>query len=200
MVLFSILIIIIALLILFYLFIFKRDPKISTPKGDNIIAPTSGKIVGIYNNLETIPKGYLGKVKTLCDDVAKDCTIISIMMTPLDVHYQYAPINGKIISTTYTPGRFLNAVTETSLKTLENENNQILIKGKNNIKVIQIAGFLARRIKCFIKKTDRVIKGQKIGFIDLGSQVTLIIPKQKLRIKLNQKVIGGETIIADGKD
>jgi len=95
----------------------------------------------------------------------------------------------------------MNAVTTQTLDTLENEKNEILIqKGKTKIKVIQIAGLACRRINCFVKKNQSVKKGQKIGFIDLGSQVTLILPKHlKIKVKHGQTVIEGETVIANEK-
>ena len=82
-----------------------------------------------------------------------------------------------------------------------NEKNEIIIKNEKvgKVKMIQIAGFLARRIICSINKNEKVNKGQRMGKIVLGSQVTLILPskKIKLKIKKKQKVVGGETIIAD---
>ena len=122
-------------------------------------------------------------------------------MTPLDVHFQRSPIDGKVLYTNHVPGKFMNAVLNQSLVTLENEKNEILIqKNKLKIKVIQIAGVAARRINCYVKKGEKVKKGQKIGFIDLGSQVTIILPKHlPIKVKQGQKVIGGETIIAHEK-
>ena len=66
------------------------------------------------------------------------------------------------------------------------------------VKVIQIAGFLARRIKCFIKANQKVNKGDEIGMITLGSQATIIMPSNvKIKIRINDKVMAGSTIIAD---
>tara|TARA_Y100000310_G_C20700539_1_gene829420 strand:+ start:7228 stop:7836 length:609 start_codon:yes stop_codon:yes gene_type:complete len=191
---------IIALLIIFYYTVFKRDPQIHVD--DGIISPTHGKIVNITKSSDetVIPKGVLGKVKTITKDVAKECYLISIMMTPLDVHFQYAPIDGKIKSIHYQKGKFANAVSTQSLSILENENNQVLIEGKldkkqTKVKVIQIAGILARRIKCYVKNNITIHKGDKIGFIDVGSQVTLIIPStHKLQVHVGQKIKGGDTI------
>ncbi|MDP7323494.1 MAG: phosphatidylserine decarboxylase [Candidatus Woesearchaeota archaeon] len=202
----SIAFIVIGALIVFYYFVFKRDPAVQTPQGKNIVSPTSGKVIAIIssNNLESIEikKGMMGKIKTIASEVAKEYTIVSIMMTPLDVHFQYAPISGTIISTKHISGTFVNAVSTQSLDILENENNEILIKGSNyKIKVIQIAGFLARRINCYVSKNQKVDKGEKIGFIDLGSQVSLILPSSiKITVKKGQKVIGGQTIIANEKN
>lgn len=191
------------LFLLFWKFWFCRDPKRIIPKEDCIVCPADGIINQIIfsnkNNIK-INKGYFGKINTLAKEVSKNYILISIVMTPFDVHYQRSPISGKVININYEKGKFNNAVSKKIA--LENEKNEILIKGKNNlkIKVIQIAGFLARRINCYVKKNQIVIKGQKIGFINLGSQVSLIIPsKFKLKVKKNQKVYGGKTIIANLK-
>jgi len=84
------------------------------------------------------------------------------------------------------------------LQVQRDEKNEIIIENNGiKIKVIQIAGFLARRIKCDVKKNQKVNKGDRIGMIALGSQTTLIIPKGvDLKIKVNNKVKAGETIIA----
>ena len=118
-------------------------------------------------------------------------------MSPFDVHINRAPINGKIKSVKHTDGRFFEAFNLE--KSLKNEKNEIIIQNKEmKIKVIQIAGFLARRIKCFVKVNQKVNKGQKIGMIALGSQTMLIIPEGvELRVNLNDKVKAGQTVIAE---
>jgi len=84
---------------------------------------------------------------------------------------------------------------------LLNEKNEIIIFNKKigKVKVIQIAGFLARRIICNVNKNEKVNKGQRIGKIVLGSQVTLILPTTKINLKIqkNQKMRAGSTIIAE---
>ena len=126
------------------------------------------------------------------------------MLTTFDVHFQRAPIDGTVTLVSYTEGKFLNAVNDAaSLRCLENEKNEMLItkKFKNkkfSVKVIQIAGALARRIVCFVHAGKEVKKGEDIGLITLGSQVSLIIPSScNLKIKEGQYVYGGKTIIAD---
>jgi phosphatidylserine decarboxylase len=186
---------------LFYFLIFRRDPNRIIP-ASGIVAPTDGKVVAILHtskSILTVPKGQRGRIRAVCADVATNCTLISIMMTPLNVHYQRAPISGKVVYTRHVKGKFKNAVFNQDWGMLENEHNEILIKNGNlKIKVIQIAGVLARRIRCYVKQNVSVEKGQKIGFIDLGSQVTVIMPNTiKLRVNIGDKVKGGETIIGD---
>lgn len=188
------------LLVALFLINFYRDPKRAIPKGNNIVAPADGRIISIIKTSEkniSVKKGLLGKITTLTRDVAKECHVISIFMSPFDVHINRAPINGTIKSIKYSKGKFFEAYNLE--KSLQNEKNEIVIQNRNlRVKVIQIAGFLARRIKCFAKKNQKVNKGQKIGMIALSSQTMLIVPKGvDLKIKINQHVKAGETIIAD---
>jgi len=194
--------IIIFLLLILFLINFYRDPKRQIPQGDNIVSPADGKVINILKinkNKIRIKKGLIGKIETLTEDIAKECYIISIFMSPFDVHVNRAPIDGKVISIKHEKGKFFAAYDIE--KSLSNEKNEIIIENEEmgKIKVIQIAGFLARRIICSAKKNEKVNKGQKIGKIVLGSQVTLMLPAKKinLRIKKGQRVNAGSTIIAD---
>ena len=187
------------LLIALFLLNFYRDPQRKIPKGNNIVAPADGKVISLIDtskDIIKIKKGLFGKIKTLTKDVAKQCYIISIFMSPLDVHINRAPIEGTIKSIKHTKGKFFKAYDIE--KSLENEKNEIIIENKRlRVKVIQIAGFLARRIKCYCRKNQKVNKGDKIGMIALSSQTTIVLPKGvDLKVKLNQHVKAGETIIA----
>lgn len=197
---FIIVVIIVVLFVSLFLLNFYRDPKRTIPKGNNIVAPADGRVISITDTSDgvvKIKKGLFGKIKTLTRDTAKQCYVISIFMSPLDVHINRAPIKGIVKSIKYTKGKFFKAYDIE--KSLENEKNEIIIQSRElKIKVIQIAGFLARRIKCYVKEHQKVNKGDKIGMIALGSQVTLIIPKGvELKVKVNDKVKAGETIIAE---
>ena len=181
---------------------FYRDPKRKIPKGNNIVSPADGRVISILKinaNKVKINKGFLGKIEAITKDIAKECYVVSIFMSPFDVHVNRAPISGQVKSIKHEKGRFFAAFNLE--KSLTNEKNEIIIENKRigKIKVIQVAGFLARRIICKINKNEKVNKGQRMGKIVLGSQVTLILPskKIKLKIKKKQKVVGGETIIAD---
>lgn len=188
----------IVILVLIFLLNFYKDPKRTVPKGRNIVAPADGKIISIIDTSKKIikiKKCIIGKIKTLTKDVAKECYAISIFMSPLDAHINRSPIEGIVKSTKHTKGKFFKAYDLE--KSFENEKNEIIIENKMiKVKVIQIAGFLARRIKCYVKKNQKVNKGQKIGIIALGSQTTLIIPAGvDLKVKVNDKVKAGESII-----
>ena len=180
--------------------IFLRDPERKSPRGNVIVSPADGKIITIEETDSKelkIKKGLFGKIKTATSDVGKKCYVVSIFMSLFDVHINRAPIAGEVLSVKHKQGKFLPA---SSLSNgLENEKTEMLIKNEKigKLKVIQAAGFFARRIFTFPKKGDLLIPGDRIGLINLGSQLTLILPKKiKLKVKKGQKVKAGLTIIA----
>ena len=190
----------IAILAIIFILNFYKDPKRTIPKVNNIVAPADGRIISIIDTSKKsikIKKGIIGKIKTLTKDIAKECYVISIFMSPLDAHINRTPIGGTIKSVKHTKGKFFKAYAlEISF---DNEKNEIIIQNTNlKVNGIQIAGFLARRIICIVKVNQKVNKGQKMGLIALGSQTTIIMPKKvKLIVKMHDKVKAGETIIAD---
>lgn len=206
-VLFTIFNIIVVVFILFYFFnqlIFKRDPAREIPLGSNVVSPADGKIVDIADIKKNdvggveVKKGLLGKIYTLTKDVGEECYMVSIFMNLLNVHVNRAPVPGVIEKIRHDKGKFLPA--QSLSNGLVNEKNEILIKNDKigKVKVIQIAGFLARKTECWVKEKQKVVKGQKIGKIKLGSQVTIILPKKvNLKVKKGQKVEAGTSVIAE---
>lgn len=192
---------VVLVVVLFWRFWFLRLPARTIPLR-GIVSPASGKLVRIisYRNgqAQNIPKGLFGMVHALTSDVAKEGYLLVIMLTPMDVHYQRAPASGTVLATTYSPGKFANAVSgAANLHAFENEKNEILFAvGKERLKVVQVAGFLARRIESAVTVEQRVSKGDVIGLINLGSQVLLVMPKKRLLVKEGQMMTDGETVIA----
>lgn len=197
------LIILVMILWLFYRVVFLRNPVRMIPSGDSIVSPADGVISVIARSDMkelSIPKGRLGRIKTMASDVGKEFILVLIVMNVWHVHYQRAPVSGRIIRTEHVKGRFRNAVIGDKTKCLfENEKQEYLIDTRKfKVKVIQIAGVVARRIVPFVKEKEKVIKGQTIGLIRLGSQVALIMPKDiKLRVKEGEPVQAGATIIGE---
>ncbi len=191
------------LLLVFWKVYFLRNPARTTPTGDNlIIAPADGKIVELLEfkgdqvQLFKGTKRLLGIVNTLTRDVAKEGYIISVFMSPLDVHINRAPISGTVESVVHSAGKFL--AVNTFEAGLVNEKAETIIKGKVTVKMIQIAGFLARRVITNVSPGDAVTAGQEVGLINLGSQVTMIIPKSvTLKVKKGDRTVAGETILAE---
>lgn len=183
---------------------FLRNPKRKIPSGNVMVSPADGKVIAVMpfdatNKKIKINKGargQFGRIFTYTKDIAKKGTVISIFMSPMDVHYNRIPFSGKIIAQKHTHGKFYNAGNFFS-SFLENEKNELVIqKGKLKIKVIQVAGFLARRIISFVRVGNMVTKGRVYGLINLGSQVTLIVPSSiKVTVKKGQRVYAGSSII-----
>lgn len=185
---------------LFWRVWFCRKPQRRIPNR-GIVSPANGRvaIVRPFALKERVSKWNRGSVELLCSDVAPRGTLVLIIMTPLHVHYQRVPVAGTVEQVTYRPGRFRNAVLKgEQFGTIENERNEILLKTrKGRIKVVQIAGVLARRISCFVREGDKVKKGGLLGFINVGSQVALILPETcTVRVRPGDRVIDGETVIA----
>lgn len=139
-----------------------------------------------------------GTITNIVTDPKTKRTTISIFLSPLDVHIQYIPYSGKIISQKYETGTFHPAYL--FKKSKYNENNEITIEtnsSTNTIKVKQIAGLLARRIVCQPKTGDTVKKGEPYGMIKLSSRVDITLPANvEILVSKNERVKGCETTIA----
>jgi phosphatidylserine decarboxylase len=197
------------LVFLFWKIYFLREPARQIPAGKSITSPACGKIIKIMSfgskDRVDLDKGLIGKIVNATDGFEGEGWIIVIFMSPLDVHVQRAPIDGRIVSAKYTKGSFKSAVNIVP----ENEKNEIIIEGNPagrkgkaksaiRVKVIQVAGLVARRIECFVKKGENVIKGERIGRINLGSQVIVVLPKDAtIKAKVGQRVRDGETVLAE---
>lgn len=176
----------IGLLIVFILILqFFRNPKRNTQIDDaHVISPVDGKVVVI----EEVQESEYFKDKRLQ---------VSVFMSPINVHVTRYPIGGKVLFSKYHPGKYLVAWHPKSSE--KNERTTVVVENSKFGKVLyrQIAGFLARRIVNYAKKDQNVVQGNDSGFIKFGSRVDLFLPLgTKLDIKLNQKVRGGETVIA----
>ena len=177
---------IISLLILILILQFFRNPKRNTViSDDKILSPVDGKVVIIKKVFE---KEYF-----------KDERLqISVFMSPINVHVTRYPSSGEIIFSKYHPGDYLVAWHPKSSE--KNERTTIVLKTKTFGEILyrQIAGALARRIVNYAKVGANAIQGEDAGFIKFGSRVDLFLPlDSKVKVKLNQKVIGGETVISN---
>ncbi|NCA74940.1 MAG: phosphatidylserine decarboxylase family protein [Alphaproteobacteria bacterium] len=163
---------------------FFRSPDRSTNGGEQVIlCPADGKVVVIERTVE--PEYF------------KDDRIqVSIFMSATNVHVNWFPVGGEIVYYYYHPGKHMVAFNPKA--SLENERATTVIQGPGQRKVLvrQIAGAMARRIKCYPKVGEPVIQGEELGFIKFGSRVDLLLPVDtKIEVTLNQKVRGKQTII-----
>jgi phosphatidylserine decarboxylase len=163
---------------------FFRNPIRKVTASENeVVAPADGKVVVIEEVEET--------------EYFKDKRIqVSIFMSPINVHVNRYPINGKVQYAKYHPGKYLVAWHPKS--STENERTTVVVEN-DKIAVLfrQIAGALARRIVMYSKENDIANKGEDFGFIKFGSRVDLFFPTDtKIEVELNQVVKGNKTIIA----
>ena len=179
----------IGLLLTIWCAYFFRNPQRITPLGDGlVISPADGIITRIE---ESIPPNELKWKKEVH-------TRISIFLNIFDVHVNRIPVDGIIKKIHYHPGKFFNAALDKASD--HNERNFILIETPQHkeILVIQIAGFIARRILCDVHKGDTVRSGQVFGMIRFGSRVDIYLPRGvHPQVVKGQRMIGGETILAD---
>ena len=177
---------IVLIIILLLILQFFRNPRRHTLKNDTkIISPADGKIVIIKKVTET-------------EYFKKKCLQISIFMSPINVHVTRYPIGGKIVYSKYHPGKYLFAWHPKSSE--KNERTTIVVENKKIGKILyrQIAGALARRIVNYAKTNETAIQGEDAGFIKFGSRIDLFLPINcKINVNLNEKVRGGESIIAE---
>jgi phosphatidylserine decarboxylase len=179
----------IALLFLIIILQFFRNPKRTVSINENhILAPVDGKVVII----EEVYEGEYFKDNRL---------MVSIFMSPINVHVTRYAISGLVKFSKYHPGKFLVAWHPKSSE--ENERTTIVIENKifGAILYRQVAGALARRIVNYAEEGMQVIQGTDAGFIKFGSRVDLFLPLgTPINVVLNQKAIGGKTIIAVKKE
>ncbi len=184
-----------------YQIFFLRLPHRNIIQDSNIfLSPANGKVIAIITASNSpIVKNHRKVVEQAMKDTWTWSTIVSIMMTPLNVHYQRAPSQSILIKQSYHTGKFLNAMTNSLNATFENEYNEMLFETPDHtkFKVIQIAGFLARRIISFLKPWQTIKQGDLIGLIKMWSQVTIVFDKNvNITTKLWDIVHEGQSIIA----
>ncbi len=174
--------------VVFYLIIlqFFRIPIFTVDKNSkHVIAPADGKVVVIEETEET--EYFKGKKKQ-----------ISIFMSPINVHVNRMPVKGVIQFFKYHAGKYLVAWHPKS--STENERTTVVVKMDNGTEILfrQIAGALARRIKCYVKEGQVLDQGDEFGFIKFGSRVDIFLPlSAKVVVNIDQVTKGGKTIIAE---
>jgi phosphatidylserine decarboxylase len=159
---------------------FFRDPKRNPPDDPNVVvSPADGKVT---------------RVSELAPGQGNSSILISIFLSPLDVHINRSPIAGKITDVSYTKGKFLIATDERA--SLVNEQNALTIEGNITVVCKQIAGILARRIVCWKHQGEVVALGERFGLIKFSSRTDVILPESvEVLVTTGMRVKGGTTII-----
>ena len=169
------------LLLAAFMAYFFRDPQRAVPsEAGLVVSPADGKVT---------------RVEKLAGAGPDSPTVVSIFLSPFDVHVNRAPIAGEVIDVTYTKGRFIAATSDNA--SLVNEQSALTIKGeKMTVVCKQIAGVLARRIVCWSRPGDSLELGERFGLIKFGSRTDLVLPRQvEVLVKVGERVSGGVTII-----
>jgi phosphatidylserine decarboxylase len=165
--------------------IFFRDPeRRTTPEEKTVLIPADGRILDIRH------------LRDSHDPLGEPAVKISVFMSIFDVHVNRIPLSGKISHVTYHRGRFFLANVDKASE--QNESNQITLETHSGHKIVfvQIAGFVARRIACWVKAGDEVQAGQRFGLIRFGSRVDVYLPvDSRIIAQLGHKVRAGKTIL-----
>ena len=167
------------LIVTAFMVYFFRDPHRVPPDDSRlVVSPADGRVT---------------RIKPVTDEAGSP-TVVSIFLSPLDVHINRSPIAGKITNTVYTRGKFLMATNE--MASLVNEQNALTIEGEITVVCKQIAGILARRVVCWKKAGDTLALGERFGMIKFSSRTDLVLPANvKVTVTEGARVRGGTTVI-----
>ena len=162
---------------------FFRDPDRRVPCGEDlVVSPADGRVMvaGPARPGSSPPGAW---------------TQVAIFLSPLDVHINRSPVEGRVIRIIYKPGRFLPAY---DARADENELNEIWVDaGGTTVVFRQVVGILARRIVCRIREGQRIGLGERIGLMKFGSRMDVFLPPDvDLQVRVGQTVTAGETILA----
>ena len=163
---------------------FFRDPSRPIPQdADAVLCPADGRIVVVEKALD--PYRNVEALK------------ISVFMNVFNVHSQRAPVDGTITGVKYNKGKFVNAALDKA--STENERNAVLATTRSGreITFVQVAGLVARRILCYIGEGEKVVRGERYGFIRFGSRVDVYLPLDaRAEVAIGDKVSASSTILA----
>tara|TARA_B110000438_G_C15689755_1_gene596226 strand:- start:409 stop:1059 length:651 start_codon:yes stop_codon:yes gene_type:complete len=185
--LFSIFLGSISFLLTVWVYYFFRDPERYPVNDENYLVSPADGVVSQINEV-------CGPVEIGLEN--KTFTRVSIFMNVINCHVNRVPCSGKINKIFYKPGKYINASLDKASD--ENERNYVHLKNINGEEIIlvQIAGLIARRIVCNVKENEDLKQGERFGIIRFGSRVDMYFENYKLLVKVNQKTIAGETLIA----
>jgi phosphatidylserine decarboxylase len=164
---------------------FFRDPARSVPQGKGLVlSPADGRVIKV----EKAHDPYL----------KRDAILVSVFMNVFNVHSNRSPVDGTVSDIRYFPGKFVNA--DLDKASTENERNAMHIKTPSgaDITCVQVAGLIARRILCYVKQGDTLVRGQRYGFIRFGSRVDVYLPLDaKVRTSIGGKVCATTSVLAE---
>tara|TARA_B110001450_G_scaffold99334_1_gene94173 strand:- start:59 stop:706 length:648 start_codon:yes stop_codon:yes gene_type:complete len=170
-----------------WVYYFFRDPeRISINDENYLTSPADGEVLMVHQ--------VDGPKELGLED--KKFTKISIFMNVFDCHVNRTPCEGKISEILYKPGKFLNASLDKASEDNERNYYKIINHYNEEVIVVQIAGLIARRIVCESTKDQQLQQGERIGMIRFGSRADVYFENYKPLVKVGQKAIAGETLLA----
>ena len=177
----------ISLIITIWVYYFFRDPDRFTIEDESYLVSAADGVVSQI--IEVNGPAELGLEN-------KKFTRVSVFMNVINCHVNRVPCSGSVNKIIYKPGKYINASLDKASD--ENERNFVQLKStyEDDLILVQIAGLIARRIVCDVRESDNIKQGERFGIIRFGSRVDLYFEKYKLLVKVNQKTIAGETLIA----
>ena len=175
------------LVITIWIYYFFRDPdRIPINDENYLTSPADGEVLMVHE---------INGPKELGLD-NKKFTKISIFMNVFDCHVNRSPCSGKISEILYKPGKFINASLDKASEDNERNYYKIINTHNEEIIVVQIAGLIARRIVCESSQDQELNQGERIGMIRFGSRADIYFENYKSLVKVGQKTIAGETLLA----
>ena len=172
-------------LIALFVLQFFRDPPRPVPSDSRaVVAPADGRVVAVERTADPYLK--------------REALKISVFMNVFNVHSNRSPVDGEVREAWYHAGGFFNAALPKA--SLENERNALWIRTVQGADVtcVQVAGLVARRILCYVKSGDRLVRGQRYGFIRFGSRVDVYLPLSAVpKAAVGDKVYAAATVLAE---
>ena len=170
-----------------WVYYFFRDPERISINDDNyLVSPADGLVLQVY---ETLGPKELGLEN-------KKFNKVSIFMNVFDCHVNRTPCDGKVSEIIYKSGKFINASLDKASEDNERNYYKITNTQGEDVIVVQIAGLIARRIVCEVSKDQNLKQGDRIGIIRFGSRADIYFENYIPLVRINQKTIAGETLLA----
>ncbi len=164
---------------------FFRDPPREVPAGEGLVlSPADGRIVQVGEARDEYLK--------------RDSVKISVFMNVFNVHSNRSPVDGTVEGVWYFPGLFVNA--DLDKASTDNERNAVHLRTPDgrDVTSVQVAGLIARRILCYVGRGDRLVRGQRYGFIRFGSRVDVYLPPgSRPRVAIGDRVSATSTVLAE---
>ena len=171
------------LVVLFMIQFFRDPPRRILEEAGAVLSPADGRIVSV----EKVRDPYL----------EREALKISVFMNVFNAHSNRSPVDGTVEKTWYFPGRFFNA--DLDKASAENERAVIYLRtaGGQDVTCVQVAGLIARRILCYAKEGQSLVRGERFGFIRFGSRVDVYLPPESVpKVSVGDKVYATETVLA----